>query len=168
MGKTKYNCVKGPISLLNEPLLYETCLGLLNILCWFQMSFDFVENLIVPTRIGQIWVEKGHFWLSLVLCFSDVSYPQIKLNAIVPFWRASEGLSNDLLLKTDPNGFSGEMLRILCKTSENRQFWPLFCGNGMVTHFLSWNLCVKWKIWSFTTILYGFKSGSELILWRND
>ncbi len=38
-----------------------------------------------------------------IMYFSEVSYPQIKVNAIVPFCRASAGLSNDLYFKLDSN-----------------------------------------------------------------
>jgi hypothetical protein len=68
-----------------------------------------------------------------IVWFDDVSYPQIKLNAIVLFCRVLEGLSNDLYFKLDRNWSSGEVLRILEKITENRRFRPVSRENGMVT-----------------------------------
>ncbi len=64
-----------------------------------------------------------------------MSYPQIKLNAIVPFCRVLQGLSNDLYFKLDPNRFSGEVLKILGKTTENRRFPSIYGGNDIAIHF---------------------------------
>ncbi len=47
----------------------------------------------------------------------------------------SAGLSNDVYFKSDPNWFSGEVLTILGKITENRRFRPAYRGNDMLTHF---------------------------------
>ncbi len=87
-----------------------------------------------------------------IVWFGDVSYPQIKLNAIVPFCRVLAGLSNDLYFKLDRNWFSGEVLRILGKITENRRFRPVYRENDMVT--LVFTLTSSYEMKDFVEIYH--------------